>query len=56
MRNKKQNVRDHSEERDWLLRLGGGNIFFGVQNLLKEEEDQEKSRLGRKEKKKNKRR
>jgi hypothetical protein len=28
------NVRDHSQEREWLLSLGKGNIFAGVQSLL----------------------
>lgn len=31
-------VRDHSQERAWLLSLGKGNIFKGVQNLLEKEE------------------
>lgn len=30
------NVREHSEEREWLLNLGQGNLIAGVQNLLQQ--------------------
>ena len=32
-------VRVHSEEREWLLNLGGGNIIEGVQHLIQEMSD-----------------
>ena len=32
----KENVRDHSEEREWLTDLGGGNLVAGVQLLLRQ--------------------
>ena len=32
-------VRKHSEEREWLLNLGGGNIIEGVQHLIQEMSD-----------------
>ena len=42
-------VREHAQEKAWLLLLGKGNIFKGVQNLLEKEEndkstDREKNR------------
>jgi len=32
----KMDVRAHSEEREWLTNLGGGNIVEGVQNLIQD--------------------
>ena len=32
----KVDVRAHSEEREWLLSLGGGNIVEGVRNLVQD--------------------
>lgn len=32
-------VREHLQERAWLLLLGKGDIFKGVQNLLEKEEN-----------------
>ena len=32
----KESVRDHSEEREWLTDLGGGNLVAGVQLLLRQ--------------------
>jgi hypothetical protein len=29
-------VRQHSQEREWLLRLGNGNIVEGVRNLIEQ--------------------
>ncbi len=29
-------VRGHSQEREWLLNLGGGNIVDGVKNLVEQ--------------------
>ncbi len=29
-------VREHSEEREWLENLGGGNLVAGVQSLLQQ--------------------
>ncbi len=31
-------VRSHMQEREWLLRLGRGNLVNGVQQLLREAE------------------
>ncbi|NJN99315.1 MAG: hypothetical protein HC875_37075 [Anaerolineales bacterium] len=31
-------VRSHTQEREWLLRLGEGNIVAGVRQLLREAE------------------
>lgn len=43
-------IRDHSAERAWLLNLGKGNIFEGVQNLLqnaaKEKDEKSKKKTG----------
>lgn len=43
-------IREHSAERAWLLDLGKGNIFEGVQNLLqstaKEKDDKRKKKTG----------
>jgi hypothetical protein len=36
-KNTKIAVRSHSQEREWLLRLGKGDIFVGVQNLIQQE-------------------
>ena len=32
----KSNVRDHSEEREWLTDLGEGNLVAGVQFLIQQ--------------------
>jgi hypothetical protein len=37
-------VRSHSQEREWLLRLGEGNIFEGVQNLIRQEKGESKGK------------
>jgi len=37
-------VREHAQEREWLLNLGKGNIFAGVQSLIEEEEKQDKQK------------
>ena len=34
-------VRSHAQEREWLLRLGKGNIFEGVQNLIQREKGEQ---------------
>ena len=44
---KKEDVREHSQEREWLLSLGNGNIFEGVQNLIEEAKDRRTSRRER---------
>ena len=36
-KNTKVAVRSHSQEREWLVKLGKGNIFEGVQNLIQQE-------------------
>ena len=37
-------VREHAQERAWLLNLGKGNIFEGVQNLIQEEKEKRSSK------------
>lgn len=32
----KEDVRDHSHEREWLLQLGQGNLVSGVDQLLQQ--------------------
>jgi hypothetical protein len=32
----KKDVRVHSQEREWLLSLGGGNIVNGVRSLVQQ--------------------
>ncbi len=36
----KKEIRGHAEERSWLLTLGSGNIFKGVQNLIEKENEE----------------
>ena len=36
---KKIIVREHAQERAWLLSLGKGNIFAGVQSLVEDAEE-----------------
>lgn len=36
-KNNKIAVRSHSQEREWLRRLGKGDISAGVQNLIQKE-------------------
>ena len=43
---KKNNVRDHAKEREWLRSLGKGNIFQGVQRLVKQEKSQKSVKRG----------
>ncbi len=38
-RNTDFDVRGHSQEREWLLTLGGGNIIEGVRNLIEDLKD-----------------
>ena len=35
----KLDVRIHSQEREWLLNLGGGNIVEGVRHLIEDLKD-----------------
>jgi hypothetical protein len=37
---KKEDVRDHAQEREWLRNLGKGNIFQGVQQLVQQEKSE----------------
>jgi len=37
-RNTRHAVRSHMQEREWLLKLGHGNLVNGVQQLLREAE------------------
>ncbi len=32
-------VRGHTQEREWLVNLGGGNIVEGVRNLIEDMKD-----------------
>jgi hypothetical protein len=49
----KNNVRDHSEEREWLTNLGEGNLVAGVQFLVRQlaeqkaAQDAEKGKRGK---------
>jgi hypothetical protein len=43
-------IRSHAQEREWLLRLGEGNIVAGVRQLLREAEGK-KETAGKKGKK-----
>ena len=45
---KKFVVRDHDKERAWLLRLGKGNIFVGVQNLIQEQQEKLAEKIDKK--------
>ncbi len=45
-------VREHSEEREWLRNLGAGNILMGIQHLIEqtkgeESKDNSKKKTGR---------
>jgi hypothetical protein len=35
-KNKDRVVRSHNEEREWLLKLGGGDLVEGVKNLARQ--------------------
>ena len=50
---KKKNikVREHSEEREWLIDLGEGNLVAGVQQLVQQMEQQQSQKSSRKRKK-----
>ena len=43
-------VREHAQERAWLLSLGKGNIFAGVQSLIEAEEEKKLSKKDKKKK------
>lgn len=38
-------VRSHAQEREWLLRLGDGNIVAGVRNLLQQAKEESRATL-----------
>ena len=48
---KKINVREHSEEREWLIDLGEGNLVAGVQQLVQQMEEHQSRKNSRKGKK-----
>ena len=50
---KKSKVREHSEEREWLVDLGEGNLVAGVQQLIQQMEEQQ-TRKGSSKRKKGK--
>ncbi len=40
-KNAKLEVRLHSQEREWLLNLGNGNILEGIRNLIEQAKDRQ---------------
>lgn len=50
---KKKNtkVREHSEEREWLVDLGEGNLVAGVRQLIQQMEEQQSRKNSPKRKK-----
>ena len=42
--NKKLAVRLHSQEREWLLNLGNGNMLEGVRNLVQQAKEKQLTR------------
>ena len=48
---KKSKVREHSEEREWLVDLGEGNLVAGVQQLIQQMEEQQAQKGSSKRKK-----
>jgi hypothetical protein len=45
-RNSKPTVRSHTEERQWLLNLGQGNLVEGVRTLIQHSQGQPNGRNG----------
>ncbi|MFN8453429.1 MAG: hypothetical protein U0401_01960 [Anaerolineae bacterium] len=41
VKNTQVTVRSHSEEREWLLSLGDGNIVEGVRHLIRQSRENE---------------
>lgn len=45
-KNNKQSIRSHSQERQWLVNLGKGNLVEGVRSLVQQNQQGSSARNG----------